>query len=82
MIKQIDGAYVAAQVRLVRQVHKGAILILEGETDALIFDELIDKNSCEIEIGFGKSNVVDALDRLEDEGFTGIVAVMPTLIAY
>jgi Protein of unknown function (DUF4435) len=76
MIKQIDGAYVAAEVRFVRQLHKGTILILEGETDALIFDELIDRNCCEIQIGFGKSNVIDALDRLEDEGFPGVVAII------
>jgi hypothetical protein len=76
MIRHIDGAYVAAQVRLIRQVHKGAILIVEGQTDARVFDEFIDKAECEIEIGFGKPNVIDALDRLEDEGFAGVLAIV------
>jgi Protein of unknown function (DUF4435) len=76
MIKQIDGAYIAANIRFIRQVHKGTVLLLEGETDARIFDDLIDSNKCQIEIGFGKRNVIDALDRLEDEGFPGVVAIV------
>jgi hypothetical protein len=71
MIKAIDGYYVAAQIRMLRQVHKGTVLILEGETDARIFDRFIDLNACRIEIGCGKSNVLEALDLLEDEGFPG-----------
>lgn len=76
MIRQIDGAYIAAQVRLVRQLHRGSILILEGERDAAVFEELVGKDCCDIEIGFGKANVVDALDRLEDEGFPGVVGII------
>jgi hypothetical protein len=75
MIKHIDGAYIAAQIRFVRQVHKGAILILEGETDGRVFANFIDSSKCEIEIAFGKANLLDAVDRLEEEGFPGVVAV-------
>jgi hypothetical protein len=76
MIGQIDGFYVAAQIRLIRQVHKGTILILEGETDARVFARFIDSNLCDIEIGFGKKNTADALNLLEDEGFPGVVALI------
>ncbi len=76
MIAQIDGAYVAAQIRLIRQVQKGTILLLEGSTDAKVFDQFIDRSVCEIEIGFGKPNVLDAIDLLEDEGFQGVVGVV------
>ena len=58
MRRHIDGAYVAAQIRLVRQVHKGSILILEGETDAKAFDRFIDPSSCAVEIAFGKENAL------------------------
>jgi hypothetical protein len=76
MLKQIDGYYVAAQIRLFRQTHKGPILILEGETDARVFGYFIDSGVCDIEVAFGKKNVVDALDLLEDDGFPGVVAII------
>jgi hypothetical protein len=76
MIGHIDRFYVAAQVRLVRQVHKGTILILEGETDARVFGRFIDKSACDIEVAFSKTNVIGALDLLEDEGFPGVIGVV------
>jgi hypothetical protein len=76
MKAQIDGHYVAAQIRLVRQVHKGTILILEGESDGKVFDRFIDGTLCDIEIAFGKENAIEALDLLEEEGFPGVLAVV------
>jgi hypothetical protein len=76
MIREIDGAYVAAQVRFSRQVHKGTILILEGATDAKVFNHFIDPVKCDIEVAFGKENAIKALDLLEDEGFPGVLAVV------
>jgi hypothetical protein len=75
MIGQIDAHYVAAQIRLVRQADKRTILVLEGETDARVFERLIDHTACDIEIGFGRKNVIEAMDLLEDEGFAGVVGV-------
>lgn len=75
MIGQIDAHYVAAQVRLVRQADKRTVLVLEGETDARVFDRFIDKEACDIEIGFGRKNVIEAIDLLEDEGFVGVIGV-------
>lgn len=76
MIDLIDGAYVAAQIRLVRQVRRGTILLLEGHTDAKLLGRFTNPDTCEIEIGFGKANVIEAIDLLEDEGFQGIVGVV------
>lgn len=73
---EIDGHYVAAQIRLVRQIHKGSILILEGETDAKALEQFVDSAACDIEIAFGKDNALQALDLLEDEAFAGVVAVV------
>lgn len=75
MIGQIDGHYVAAQIRLVRQADKRTVLVLEGDTDARVFDRFIDKEACDIEIGFGRKNVIEAVDLLEDEGFAGVIGV-------
>ncbi len=76
MINNIDGFYIAAQIRLIRQVRKGTVLILEGDSDGKVFDRFIDTTSCDIEVAFGKKNVLDALDLLEDEGFPGVVALV------
>ncbi|MGY8634286.1 DUF4435 domain-containing protein [Bradyrhizobium sp. 14AA] len=76
MITQIDAHYVAAQIRLVRQADKRAVLVLEGETDARVFDRLIDHSACDLEIGFGRKNVIGAIDLLEDEGFVGFAGVV------
>jgi Protein of unknown function (DUF4435) len=76
MLEHLDGYHVAAQVRFIRQVRKGTILIVEGETDARVLDRFIDSTSCDFEVGFGKKNVINALDLLEDEGFPGVVAIV------
>ena len=75
MISQIDAHYVAAQIRLVRQADKRTVLVLEGETDAKVFDRFIDKEACDTEIAFGKKNVIEAIDLLEDEGFVGVIGI-------
>ena len=75
MLGHVDGAYVAAQIRLLRQHKKGTILLVEGPSDVKVFERVVDGNSCEIEMSFGKPNLLEALDLLEDEGFEGVVAV-------
>ena len=75
MIAQIDGYYVAAQIRLIQQTHKGAVLLLEGDKDDRVLRRFID-GSCDIEIGFGREQVIKALDLLEEEGIGGVVAVI------
>jgi len=72
---QVDGYHIAAQIRLLRQVHKGAIVVVEGDTDAKVFDKFIDSTVCTTEVSFGKPNLLEALDLLEDEGFPGILAI-------
>src|SRR5260370_21204839 len=67
MTRDIGGWYVAAQVRLMRQLHKGCFLIVEGETDDKALYRFIDSDACQIEISFGKKNALDALDLLEEE---------------
>jgi hypothetical protein len=76
MIANVDGFYIAAEIRLTRQVHKGSILIVEGQTDEKVLGRFIDLKKCQIQIAFGKKNALEALDYLEDEGFPGIVTLV------
>jgi hypothetical protein len=77
MLNCVDGAHIAAEVRMLRQAHaNSSIIIVEGETDATIMEHFIDSTKCVVEIGFGKENVLVALDQLEDEGFSGVLAIV------
>jgi hypothetical protein len=76
MISQIDEFYVAAQIRMLRAADKRTILVLEGETDEKALGRFVDEAVCDIEIAFGKSNLLGAFDLLEEEGFPGIVGIV------
>jgi len=78
--RAIDGHYVAAQIRLLRQLWKGAILVLEGETDAKVFGNFIDDTACQIEIAFGKANLCSALDLLEDKDLAEYSALLMPIL--
>lgn len=76
MLNEVDGWHIAAKIRMARQIRKGTVLILEGHTDAKVFNRFIDTNLSEITVSFGKENALKALDLLEEEGAAGIVALV------
>lgn len=76
MDEYIDGWTLAAQIRMERQVHKGAFLIVEGASDDRTLRNFIDQNQCSLVISFGKENAIEALKLLEDEGFAGVVCLV------
>lgn len=61
---------------MLRHSDKRSILLLEGDKDARVFERFIDSSACDIEIGFGKQNVLGALDLLEEEGFQGAIGII------
>jgi hypothetical protein len=67
---------VAAEVRMMRTQHKGALLIVEGPTDKIVFYRLLDQIGCRIVIAQGKKNAQTALQILEGESFPGVLAVV------
>lgn len=67
--KDIDGPTIAAQIRMERQKHKGAFLLLEGANDARRFAQFIDESVCSVVIAYGKANAVAAVELLHDDGF-------------
>jgi hypothetical protein len=77
MIGIVDGFFVAAQVRLLRQVDRRSILIVEGHGDAKALEQFVDDKRCDIEVSFGKKNAIQALDLLEEDGgYPGVVGVV------
>ena len=76
MKNHLDGSVIAANVQFIRQVHKGAILILEGQTDDKALAKFVNKKLCHVEISFGKRNAIKALRLLKKRGVPGVVALV------
>jgi hypothetical protein len=75
MKEYITADSVANAVRMKRSLHAGTFLIVEGGDDKMFFDRFVDHESCRIEIGFGKHNVVGAIRTLNASGFAGFLGV-------
>lgn len=67
---------IANQVRMLRTGFTGAILIVEGSTDARLFDRFIRKPTCVIVTAHSKENAVGAIRILDAQGFSGAIAVV------
>ena len=59
-----------------RQRHKGAFLLVEGGTDIKRFERAVDESACSFVNCFGKPNVMDAIERLYDDGFEGALGLI------
>jgi hypothetical protein len=71
---EMDAYDIAQEIRLERQVHKGAFL-LEGATDIKRFATFVSERGCSIVNCYGRKNLIEAFDILDEEGFLGIVAL-------
>jgi hypothetical protein len=69
LTRYLDGYDVRAQVYLERQTHKGAFLLVEGETDDKALAKFVDSTACSIIVASGKRNALQAMDLLEEDGF-------------
>ncbi|MGH6985383.1 MAG: hypothetical protein ACRED9_00900 [Caulobacteraceae bacterium] len=72
---QMDGPTIVAEVRMQRQTHKGAFLLVEGWTDVKRFERVVDQ-TCAFVNCFGKVNVLYAIDSLYDDGFEGALGLV------
>jgi hypothetical protein len=67
---------IANEVRMIRTRHSGAILIVEGPTDARFYKRFIRDTECKITPSNGKDNAIDALAILERSNFNGILTIV------
>ena len=70
------GHSIAAEVRMQRQVHKGAFLLLEGATDLKRIRKILDRRVCCPIICFGKDKVVDAVKRIGEDDLLGVAGMI------
>jgi hypothetical protein len=73
--KGMDEYDIAQEIRLERQIHKGAFLLLEGDTDIKRFTKITDPARCSTVNCFGKKNLLGAIALLYDEGFGGALGL-------
>ncbi len=66
---------IAAEIKMMRMVHAGAFLVLEGATDVRFWRVRRHEN-CELVDGEGKANVIGSVQRLNDEEFGGVLGIV------
>lgn len=66
----------ANKIRLLRSQFSGAVLIVEGDTDARIYRRYVLPTHCNIEIAHNKDNAIRGLTILEQEQFVGVLAIV------
>lgn len=68
---------IANEVRMTRSQYSGCFLIVEGETaDLRLYGRFIDRDVCQLVPAHGKENALAALQKLENETFGGVLAIV------
>jgi hypothetical protein len=67
---------IEAEVLMMRQVHAGSFLLVEGVTDVRFWTPRVADGACELVDGNGKPNVEGALTRLDSRGFAGVLGIV------
>jgi len=67
---------VANQVRMMRPLFKGAVLLVEGDSDAHVYKRFVREKDCRVVPAHGKSNVLGAMEILEGALIRGVLAIV------
>lgn len=71
-----DAYDVAQEIRMERQTHKGAFIILEGRNDQKSLYRHINETHCSIVVAGSKDVAIESLQMLDDDGYPGIVCLV------
>ena len=66
----------ANEIRMTRTQFSGSFLIVEGRDDRLFMVLFIALETCEIRVAYGKQNVCDVIDILDEDLFSGALGVI------
>ncbi|PWK15571.1 DUF4435 domain-containing protein [Tumebacillus permanentifrigoris] len=72
----ITPATLASQVRMLRTQFSGACMFVEGDTDARLFGNFMNRESCKIIDSRGREKAIGALQILEQEGTPGVLSIV------
>ena len=76
MKKYLNPNSIANEIRMTRSQHKGSFLLVEGSTDALLFERLTNKENCRVMFSNGKDNALKIMEILENGNFKGTLAIV------
>jgi hypothetical protein len=77
MLESQTADEIANSIRLYRSHFSGTIIIVEGPTDVLLYQRLINKNDrCLTIVAHSKENAIKALYIVEEESYKGIICIV------
>lgn len=69
---------IANNARMIRTLHPGTILIVEGNTDIRVYERFVNDTYCKLIPANGKDKTIDALAILEKDNYDGVLAIVDT----
>ena len=76
MEEHLTSDSIASSIRMERSQFPGSFLIVEGGTDAKIYNNFIEDGKCQIEIAFSKENAIKIIEILNGDNFEGALAIV------
>jgi Protein of unknown function (DUF4435) len=74
--ESITPEFYANEIRMRRSTYKGAFLIVEGDTDAKFYRQLIDSDYCQVSIARNRDMAIKVLLVLQKTATPGIIAIV------
>lgn len=75
--REIDDKSVANEVRMTRAADKNkAILIVEGSSDARLFNKLFDDSKCAFVVSLGKERALISVSALNEKESSGVLCIL------
>ncbi|AFZ59515.1 DUF4435 domain-containing protein [Anabaena cylindrica FACHB-243] len=76
MRESITPEFIANQIRMRRSAYSGTFIIVEGSTDARVYERCLDNKKCELSVAYNKEKAIGALAILEKNNFAGVLAII------
>lgn len=74
--EEVTPATLSGEIRLLRAMHKGSFLIVEGSSDSKLLKKFIDGNLCHLVVALGYDNAVGTIAILESQPFPGALCLV------
>jgi hypothetical protein len=75
MKKYLNPDSIANEIRMTRGQYKGAFLLVEGSTDALLFERLTN-GRCKVIFSNGRDNAIKVVEILDSDNINGVLAIV------
>ncbi len=67
---------IADTIKLARQLLSSTFLIVEGDTDSRLYKNFFGNNDCQTQVAHNKDNAIKALEILQKDNVTGVLAIV------